>query len=54
MLAHNHPYGVAESSSADRRINERSRGPISLFNVRPLDHVVVGRPYISTAEQGLL
>ncbi|RRQ23486.1 JAB domain-containing protein [Guyparkeria sp. SCN-R1] len=54
ILAHNHPSGVAEPSSADRRITERLRDALNLIDVRLLDHVVVGRPCISMAERGLL
>ena len=55
IFAHNHPSGVAEPSSADRRITERLRDALALFDIRVLDHVIVGsgRAY-SFAEQGLL
>ncbi len=54
ILTHNHPYGVAGPSSADRCITERLRKALNLIDVRLLDHVVVGRPCISMAERGLL
>ena len=55
ILAHNHPSGVAEPSSADRRITERLCSALGLLDIRVLDHIIVGqgREY-SFAEEGLL
>jgi len=55
ILAHNHPSGVAEPSGADRQITERLRLALDLFDIRILDHIVVGegRPS-SFAERGWL
>ncbi|WP_417330121.1 RadC family protein [Halomonas cupida] len=53
ILAHNHPSGVAEPSDADRRITERLREALMLFDVRVLDHFVVGDgEVVSFAERG--
>lgn len=55
IFAHNHPSGVAEPSSADRRITERLCAALGLLDIRVLDHVIVGRGRaFSFAEQGLL
>lgn len=54
ILAHNHPSGVAEPSSADERITRRLKDALSLVDVRVLDHFVVGDEIISFAERGLL
>ncbi|WP_447554170.1 RadC family protein [Vreelandella sp. EE22] len=55
ILAHNHPSGVAEPSDADRRITERLTQALGLFDVRVLDHFVVGdADVISFAERGWL
>ncbi|MDR5859058.1 JAB domain-containing protein [Halomonas eurihalina] len=55
IFAHNHPSGVAEPSDADRRITERLRQALELFEVRVLDHFVVGDgEVVSFAERGLL
>ena len=55
ILAHNHPSGVAEPSSADRRITERLVAALGLLDVRVLDHIIVGMGQeYSFAEQGLL
>ncbi len=42
ILAHNHPSGVAEPSSADRAITLRLRDALGLIDVRVLDHFVIG------------
>jgi len=55
IFAHNHPSGVAEPSSADKRITERLQAALSLLDIRVLDHIIVGRGHeYSFAEAGLL
>lgn len=55
IFAHNHPSGVAEPSSADRRITERLVSALGLLDIRVLDHIIVGRGReYSFAEEGLL
>jgi len=55
IFAHNHPSGVAEPSSADRRITERLCAALALLDIRVLDHIIIGRGReYSFAEQGLL
>lgn len=55
IFAHNHPSGVAEPSSADRRITERLCAALGLLDIRVLDHIIVGRGQeYSFAEAGLL
>jgi DNA repair protein RadC len=55
IFAHNHPSGVAEPSSADRRITERLCAALALLDIRVLDHIIVGsgKEY-SFAEEGLI
>lgn len=56
ILAHNHPSGVAEPSSADRLLTESLRQALALIDVKILDHFIVAgnaAPY-SMAERGLL
>ncbi len=53
IIAHNHPSGVAEPSDADRRITERLKEALGLFDIRVLDHFVVGDgEVVSFAERG--
>ena len=55
IFAHNHPSGVAEPSSADRRITERLCSALGLLDIRVLDHIIVGSGRaFSFAEEGLL
>ena len=54
IFAHNHPSGVAESSSADKRITEKLQSALMLIDVRVMDHMVVGDvEVVSFAERGL-
>ena len=55
IFGHNHPSGMAEPSSADRRITERLQSGLTLLDIRVLDHLIVteGASY-SFAEHGLL
>jgi len=53
ILAHNHPSGIVEASTADRNITKRLTEALDLINVRVLDHLIVGDGnYCSFAEQG--
>lgn len=55
LLAHNHPSGEAEPSHADRLITERLKQTLELFDIRLLDHLVVGgMDIVSFAERGWL
>ncbi|MBE9550059.1 MAG: DNA repair protein RadC [Proteobacteria bacterium] len=55
IVAHNHPSGVSEPSSADEAITRRLRDALALLDIRLLDHFVIGdgRP-VSLAERGIL
>lgn len=55
ILAHNHPSGVPEPSTADRSITNELVDALKLVGVRILDHIVVGAgSCVSMAERGLL
>lgn len=55
ILAHNHPSGVAEPSTADELITRRLKQALSLVDIRLLDHLIVGDGTCeSFAERGLL
>jgi DNA repair protein RadC len=55
IFAHNHPSGVAEPSQADISITNKLKQTLALFDVRVLDHFVIGdgQP-VSFMERGLL
>lgn len=55
ILAHNHPSGNPEPSRMDEALTLTIRHALSMFDVRVLDHVVVGRlQVVSMAERGML
>lgn len=55
IFAHNHPSGINEPSQADKHITDKLKQALGLFDIRVLDHFIIGdgRPY-SFAEHGLL
>ncbi len=55
ILAHQHPSGVTEPSTADRSLTDRLKAALAIVDVRVVDHFIVGKgkPY-SFAEAGLL
>jgi len=56
ILAHNHPSGAAEPSSADELLTRSLKQALELVDIRVLDHFIVtahARP-LSFAERGLL
>ena len=55
ILAHNHPSGVAEPSSADRDITELICDALALLDIRVLDHFIIAKSRVySFAEHGIL
>lgn len=54
ILAHNHPSGNAEPSSADKRVTKQLVDALALIDVKVIDHIIVGRENLSFAEKGLL
>ncbi len=55
ILAHNHPSGVAEPSSADRNLTTLLKEALALIDVRVLDHFIVAQHSVTSfAERGLL
>ncbi len=55
IFAHNHPSGVNEPSQADKHITDKLKQALVLFDIRVLDHFIIGdgQPF-SFAEHGLL
>lgn len=53
IVCHNHPSGISEPSTADRRITERLKQALNTIDVSLLDHMVIGdREIVSFAERG--
>ena len=56
VLAHNHPSGAPEPSSADELLTRELKAALGLVDVRVLDHFIVAgsAPPLSLAERGWL
>ena len=55
LVAHNHPSGDTAPSAEDIGITHRIRDAAKLFNIRLLDHIIVGQgPAYSFVDNGLL
>lgn len=55
IVAHCHPSGYAEPSSADRQMTTRLQQALELVDIRLLDHLVVGgMEIVSFSERGWL
>lgn len=55
LLAHNHPSGTPEPSSADQTLTQSLKQALALVDIRVLDHfIVAGRHVYSFAEHGQL
>ncbi|CAM5788640.1 RadC family protein [Castellaniella caeni] len=53
ILAHNHPSGLAEPSSADIALTRQLKQALALVDIRLLDHLIVGATEVtSLAERG--
>ena len=55
IFAHNHPSGISEPSQSDKHITEKLKQALAMFDIRVLDHFIIGdgEPF-SFAEHGLL
>lgn len=55
IFAHNHPSGITEPSQADKQITEKLKKSLELFDIRVLDHIIVGNTgTYSFSEHGLI
>lgn len=55
IVAHNHPSGDCEPSEADRSFTERLEYACELFDIRLVDHIIVGKgDYFSFEEDKLV
>lgn len=54
ILAHNHPSGSNQPSTADENLTRTLKQALALLDVRVLDHFVVGDSVISMAQMGLV
>jgi len=55
IFAHNHPSGDPEPSDADIRLTKQLKTTLDLFDIKVLDHIVVGAgKTVSLSERGLI
>ncbi|MCM1029038.1 MAG: DNA repair protein RadC [Pseudoflavonifractor sp.] len=55
ILAHNHPSGNMLPSEQDKSLTRKIKGACELFDIRLLDHIIVGpSSYISFLDKGLI
>jgi DNA repair protein RadC len=55
ILAHNHPSGITEPSTADRDITHKIKQAMGLMDIRVLDHLIIGgNSHTSFVENGLM
>lgn len=54
ILAHNHPSGLGQPSTADQRMTMELKEALDLVGVKVLDHIIVGESIVSFVELGLL
>jgi len=54
IFCHNHPSGISKPSQADKDITTKLKNALSLFDIRVLDHLIIGNEVYSFAYEGLL
>lgn len=55
IIAHNHPSGVTDPSSADIQITEKIKRALETIDAQLIDHFIIGDDRVTSfAEQGLL
>ena len=55
MLFHNHPSGALEASAQDRALTKKIVDAARYFDIRVLDHIIVGKSkYFSFHDEGLM
>ena len=55
ILAHNHPSGTLEPSTADKQITQKLKMATEALDIKILDHLILTqREYLSFADKGIL
>ena len=55
ILAHNHPSGTLQPSTADKQITEKLKVASEALDIKILDHLILARhQYLSFADKGIL
>jgi DNA repair protein RadC len=54
IVCHNHPSGNTEPSNEDKKITEKIKAAAEIFNIRFLDHIIIGdKKYFSFSDHGI-
>ena len=55
ILAHNHPSGTLQPSTADKQITQKLKVASEALDIKILDHLILARhQYLSFADKGIL
>lgn len=55
IIAHNHPSGNRQPSSADRQLTQKLKEAAALMDIKLLDHLIIGgNEYLSMADEGMI
>lgn len=55
ILVHNHPSGNLSASNEDKKLTEKVKESLKLFDIEVLDHLILTKnSYFSFAERGLI
>jgi DNA repair protein RadC len=55
IVAHNHPTGTLQPSTADKQMTDQLKAALGLIDIRVLDHLIVaGTDAVSFVEKGLI
>ena len=55
IFVHNHPSGNAKPSIEDKKISEKLKDALRLFDIRLLDSIIITEnDYYSMADEGLI
>ena len=55
IIAHNHPSGNKQPSSADKELTRKLKESAALMDIRLLDHLIIaGNDYLSMADEGII
>ena len=54
ILVHNHPSGNTKPSPQDIELTKRIKDAAGLFEIKLLDHLIIGDGYYSMADDGVL
>ena len=54
ILVHNHPSGSTKPSPQDIELTKRIKEAAGLFEIKVLDHLIIGEGYYSMSDDGVI